>query len=98
MQPEQKPEPLIPIEDVARHFTVSVSTVRAWVRQGHIPRSTYVKIGNTYRFNLSEILASLSKRPSAEPQPALVTEAELTALSTQPVQLELDFANPDKDI
>jgi hypothetical protein len=57
-----------------------------------------VKIGNTYRFNLAEILASLTKRPSAEPQPALVTEAELTALSTQPVQLELDFANPDKDI
>ena len=97
MQPEQKPEPLIPIKDVAKHFTVSVSTVRAWVRQGHIPRSTYVKIGNTYRFNLAEILASLTKNPSADPQ-SVVTEAELTALSTQPVQLELDFANPDKDI
>lgn len=92
-QPEQKPEPLIPIEDVAKHFTVSVSTVRAWVRQGHIPRSTYVKIGNTYRFNLAEILASLTKSPSAEPQPEPVTTNE-----PQPVQLELDFSNPDKDI
>lgn len=98
MQPEQKPEPLIPIEDVAKHFTVSVSTVRAWVRQGYIPRSTYIKIGNTYRFNLTEILASLTKRPSAEPQPALVTEVELTTLTEAPVQAELDFTNPDKDI
>ena len=24
----------VPIEKVARHFTVSVSTIRAWVRQG----------------------------------------------------------------
>lgn len=98
MQPEQRPEPLIPIEDVAKHFTVSVSTVRAWVRQGYIPRSTYVKIGNTYRFNLSEILTSLTKRPSPEPQPALVNEIELTAKTEVPAQSELDFTNPDKDI
>ena len=40
-------EPFVTIEDVAKHFSVSVSTVRAWVSQKHIPEDTYVKIGKT---------------------------------------------------
>ena len=36
-------EPFVPIEDVAKHFSVSVSTVRAWVRQKHIPEDTFMK-------------------------------------------------------
>ena len=28
-------EPFVTIEDVAKHFSVSVSTVRAWVHQKH---------------------------------------------------------------
>ena len=41
-------EPFVPIEDVAKHFSVSISTVRAWVRQKHIPEDAYFKIGKTY--------------------------------------------------
>ena len=54
-------EPFVPIEDVAKHFSVSVSTVRAWVRQKHIPKGTYVKIGNTYRFRVGDVATALTK-------------------------------------
>lgn len=86
-QPEQKSEPFIPIEEVAKHFTVSVSTIRAWLRQGHIPRDTYMKLGNTYRFQLSRVVDALTKR----------TEAEVP-VTADGVQMELDFVNPDKDL
>tara|TARA_R100000742_G_C4208890_1_gene35825 strand:- start:240 stop:476 length:237 start_codon:yes stop_codon:yes gene_type:complete len=54
-------EPYVPIEDVAKHFTVSISTVRAWIRQEHIPKDTYVKIGSTYRFRISDVSEALTK-------------------------------------
>ena len=57
-------EPYVPIEDVAKHFSVSISTVRAWVRQKHIPEDTYVKIGNTYRFRLSDVVTAVMKASS----------------------------------
>jgi excisionase family DNA binding protein len=56
----------VPIEKVARHFTVSVSTIRAWVRQNKVPSDTYIKVGNTYRFNLDAVEAALIKERSAE--------------------------------
>lgn len=87
-------EPFVPIEDLAKHFTVSVSTVRAWVRQGLIPKETYIKVGNTYRFNVSNVVAALTAAPkddTKEPEPEVVPEPEA------PVQLELDL-NPDSDV
>lgn len=85
MQPESKPEPLVPIEDVAKHFTVSISTVRAWLRQGHIPKHTYMKLGNTYRFQLSKVVEALTQRNGDGTDP-------------ETAQIELDFSDPDKDI
>jgi excisionase family DNA binding protein len=73
----------VPIEKVARHFTVSVSTIRAWVRQNKVPSDTYVKVGNTYRFNLDAVEAALVKARSAE--------------EFDDRQLELDF-DADEDI
>lgn len=49
-------EPFVPIEDVAKHFAVSVSTVRTWIREQIIPS---LKIGGVYRFRLSEVEAAL---------------------------------------
>lgn len=37
-------------EDMAQEFSVSIATIRLWVKNGHIPRSAYLKAGNTYRF------------------------------------------------
>ncbi len=45
----------VPIGDVADKFSVSKHTVRQWLRQGKIPADMYVKIGNTYRYNLQGI-------------------------------------------
>tara|TARA_R110000803_G_C11839757_1_gene304418 strand:+ start:435 stop:680 length:246 start_codon:yes stop_codon:yes gene_type:complete len=54
-------EPFVQIEELAKHFAVSISTIRAWVRQGHIPKSTYIKIGSTYRFNKTSVTDALTK-------------------------------------
>jgi excisionase family DNA binding protein len=85
-------EPFVPIEELAKHFTVSVSTVRAWVRQGHIPKHTYLKIGNTYRFNVAKVVEALSNTPKDEPEVPQPKDPKA------PVQLELEFNDPDKDI
>ena len=37
--------PFVTIENLAQYFHVSVSTIRSWVRQGHIPETTYIGLG-----------------------------------------------------
>ena len=78
-------EPFVQIEEMAKHFAVSISTIRAWVRQGHIPKTTYIKIGNTYRFNKTAVTEALTK--SAQ-------DVDETPMEEQ---LEFDFG-PDQDI
>ena len=60
---------LVPIEDVAKHFSVSLSTVRKWARDGVIPENMFVKIGHTQRFDLDRVTDALmrykEKSPSA---------------------------------
>lgn len=48
-----------PIKEVAEHFKVSVSTLRNWVKNGKVPVSTYIKVGDTYRFNLDLVEEAL---------------------------------------
>ena len=80
----------VPIEKVAEHFAVSVSTVRTWIRNEDIPA---LKLGGIYRFKLSEVEAKLRNTEVSIPQEvAVATEVK------EPVQLEFDFSNPDKDI
>jgi excisionase family DNA binding protein len=55
--------PFVSIEDVAKHFAVSVSTVRNWVRQGEIPKDTYLKVGHVYRFDLLKVVEALTNAP-----------------------------------
>jgi excisionase family DNA binding protein len=52
--------PFVTIENLAQYFHVSVSTIRSWVRQGHIPETTYIGLGNTYRFNRDAVAAALT--------------------------------------
>lgn len=84
----------VPIEDVAKHFSVSVSTVRAWIRQSLIPA---LKIGGVYRFKISEVDAALRKLSGGE----LVREEADGSLTVRPPagspQAVLNF-NPDEDI
>ena len=45
----------VTIEDLAKHFKVSISTLRSWIRQEHIPKDTYIKIDSTYRFCVEDV-------------------------------------------
>jgi excisionase family DNA binding protein len=76
----------VPIEKVAEHFAVSVSTVRTWIRNEDIPA---LKLGGIYRFKLSEVEAKLRNTEVSVPQEEVVKE---------PVELEFNLSNPDKDI
>ena len=59
-------EPFVPIEKVADHFSVSISTVRTWIRTDNLPKDSFLKIGNTHRFRLSEVSDALMKEKDAE--------------------------------
>jgi excisionase family DNA binding protein len=79
-------ESYVPVEDVAEHLSVKVSTVRQWVNKGFIPKSTYIKVGYTYRFNLPAVIEALKQEEPVEEQEGQITE-----------QLELDF-NEEQDL
>jgi len=64
-------EQLVPIEDVAKHFGVSLSTTRKWVRDGVIPSNTYIKVGKTQRFALASIAEALLKGDSNDDDPMI---------------------------
>lgn len=92
----------VPIEVLGKKFCVSPATIRTWVRLGYIPKSAYIKIGNTYRFDVDAVVKALTMNPDD----ALGTEnAVKKEVPTQtdkpvvesPVQLELNF-NPDEDL
>ena len=80
--------PYVPIEKLAEHFSVSVSTIRMWVRNNHIPKDTYVNIGNTYRFNIDDVANALTKGKAKD------TEAE-NVVEFQPAMA--GFSQPDID-
>lgn len=63
----------VSVKTLADTFGVSVSTIRSWIKDGHIPRESYIRTGgNTYRFNLRAVEAHLTTDDS---QPANKVEA-----------------------
>jgi excisionase family DNA binding protein len=58
----KKNEKFVPMEELAEHFSVSVSTIRSWIRKGHIPPHAFVKAGPTYRFKISDVTDALRVR------------------------------------
>lgn len=98
--------PFVTIENLAQYFCVSVSTIRAWVRQGYIPETTYIKLGNTYRFNREQVAEALTKMRKDEVEPdhntLTVTAVGMTGTvmvetETEEDQLEFDF-DADEDV
>jgi predicted site-specific integrase-resolvase len=71
----------VPIEAVADKFSVSISTVRSWIRKGFIPRNSYIKAGNTYRFKLDEIESNLRSDEAEHWADTIVSEDDKGILS-----------------
>lgn len=88
--------PYVPVEDVAKHFSVTISCIRGWIRQGKIPKHTYIKLGNTYRFNIPLVVEALTQKQMEE-ETAAAAPAAIADDVAVPVQLELNF-NPDEDL
>lgn len=91
------PDKLVPIEEVAERFTVSVPTIRAWLRQGHIPEDCYLHVGNTYRFHVNRLVERLLTNPKTDepavPAPApeqLELPLEVTIDTSAPATLDTD--------
>lgn len=89
---ETETEAYVPIEDVAKKFSVANVTVRKWIREGILPPSTYVKIGGVYRFKLGLLEQLLLDKPKAEQvkTPEVVEEEA-------PYQYVLDFDNDEEE-
>lgn len=87
----------VSIEDVAKYYSVSVSTIRTWIRTGKLTPSDFLKLGNTYRFKIADVDAALRRKSADEAPAPVVAVAATTAEPTAPVQLELNF-NPDQDV
>lgn len=106
MTETQEKSPFVTIENLAQYFCVSVSTIRAWVRQGYIPETTYIKLGNTYRFKRDEVAEALTKmrKEDVEQDANTITVSAAGAVGTVMVasqeengQLEFDF-DADDDV
>ena len=83
-------ELFVPIEDVAKHFAVSVSTVRTWIRSDLIPA---LKLGGVYRFKISEVEAALRKLSNS----GLLDITEPTEDATDEAP-NVETYNPNEDL
>lgn len=57
---------LVRVEEVADALGVKPTTIQGWVRNGDIPRNTYIKAGKTYRFDLKAVLSALREEAPKE--------------------------------
>jgi DNA-binding transcriptional MerR regulator len=83
---------LVPINNVAEKLGVSIQAVRGWVRRGAIPAGTYIKVGNTYRFDLKAIVSLMMDRQQAqEPEPKEVVQRQKSQNRLTSVENTLDI-------
>lgn len=81
----------VTIDKLAEHFGLAVTTLQKWVKTGNIPRGTYVKAGQTYRFNLRAVEHALTGE-----EPSKRTEEPLKRVTEQQLRDFVD--NPDEDM
>jgi excisionase family DNA binding protein len=77
----------VTIDELAGYLKVKISTIRTWIKLGKLPADAYLKVSNTYRFNINEAVAGL-KRSSRED-----TAAEEAAAKNPPPE-----QNPVKEV
>jgi|TARA_B110000977_G_C10740438_1_gene362798 hypothetical protein len=77
-------EPLyVPVDKVAKHFSVSIATMRSWVGKGRISSDAYINVDGLYRYNIAKVEASLLGD--------VATEVDELTPDTVYEQLELDL-------
>ena len=76
------------IEQVAKHYQVSISTVRAWIRQGIVP---FLKVGGVYRLKLADLEAAFKQHTVLAGAP----KQQVTAVVAPEAAIAL---SPDQDI
>ena len=59
-EPNEETPTYVPIEVVGRRLSLAITTLRQWVKTGVIPSDTYIKVGQTYRFNLPAVVHALT--------------------------------------
>ncbi len=73
----------VTLDELADHVGVKVSTIRQWVKRGHIPRQTYIKAGSTYRFCQADVVEALRQEDrgnTSTPEADGMEDARLTPM------------------
>jgi excisionase family DNA binding protein len=56
----------VTIDEFASYLKVKISTIRTWIKIGKLPVDSYLKVSNTYRFNIDEAIAGLKRSSAAD--------------------------------
>mgnify|MGYP003110265340 CR=1 FL=1 len=83
--------PFVPIADVAKHYRVSQATIRSWLKEGVIPKHTYIHIGSTYRFNLVAITEALTAAEDETIEPTTWNNVKAGADPIPPLETDEDY-------
>ena len=55
-------ESLIDINEVSKFFNVSLSIIQSWIKKDIISKESYIKVGSTYRFQLTAVIKSIQNK------------------------------------
>jgi|TARA_B100002019_G_scaffold285463_1_gene294462 predicted site-specific integrase-resolvase len=81
--------PFVSAADLAAHFDVHEVTIREWRDKGYIPRQSYIRAGQTYRYNLDEVIKHMTgQSDDAESEAVVVGGVEA---STAEPSVDEDF-------
>ena len=82
----------VPLGTLAEKLSLAEITLRNWLREGKIPKHTYIKVGNTYRFNFEavekELLACTQEQSFEESIQDPTLDVELEAEENNPFLLD----------
>jgi len=93
-------KPYVNIEELSRYLGVTITTLRSWVRTGAIPRETYIRAGQTYRFHVADVEAHLRGLRIGEPEEEEVAapEAEETVAEAAVVETMVDLEGEEEEV
>jgi len=96
-------KPYVNIEELSRYVGVTITTLRSWVRTGAIPRETYIRAGQTYRFHLADVEAHLRGLRIGEPEEpedevAEASGVEEAVAETASVKTMVEFEGEEEEV